>query len=78
MDKLDDIATKYNNSYHETIEMKPVDAKSNTCINSSNAVNDKDPKFKIDDVVRTSKYRTIFAKVYIPNCSEEVFLIKNV
>ena len=78
IDKLNDIANKYNNSYHETIKMKPVDAKPNTYINSSNAVNDKDPKSKIDDIVRTSKHKTIFAKIYIPDCSEEVFVIKNV
>ena len=47
--------------------MKPVDVKSNTYINSSKEINDKDPKIKIDDVVRISKYKNIFAKGYIPN-----------
>ena len=32
-DKLDDIVNKYNNKYHSTIKMKPVDLKSNTYIN---------------------------------------------
>ena len=59
IDKLDDIVNKYNNSYHITIKMKPVDVKSNTCINSSKEVNDKYPKFKIDDIVRISKYKNI-------------------
>ena len=39
--------------------------------------NDKDPKFKVGDHVRISKYKNIFAKGYAPNWSEEVFAIKN-
>ena len=34
-DKLDDIVNKYNDGYHCTIKIKPVDVKSNTYINSS-------------------------------------------
>ena len=30
VDKLDDIANKYNNTYRSTIKMKPVNVKSNT------------------------------------------------
>ena len=30
LDKLDEIVTKYNETYHGTIEMKSVDVKSNT------------------------------------------------
>ena len=32
IDKLNDIVNKYNNTYHSTIKMKPVDVTSNTCI----------------------------------------------
>ena len=78
IDKLDDIVNKYNNTYHSTIKMKPVDVKSNTYIDSSKEINDKDPKFKIGDIVRISKYKNIFAKGYVPNWSEEVFVIKKV
>ena len=39
---------------------------------------DKDPKFKVDDYVRISKYKNIFAKGYTPNWSEEVFVIEKV
>ena len=77
-DKLNDIVNKYNNIYHSTIKMKPVDVKSNTYIDSSKEINDKDPKFKIGDIVRISKYKNIFAKGYTPNWSEEVFVIKKV
>ena len=51
IDKLDDI-NKYNNTYHSTINMRPVDVKSNTYIISSKEVNDKDPTFKNSDIVR--------------------------
>ena len=74
VDKLDDIVNKYNNTYHSTIKMKPVDVKSNTYINSSKDINNKYPKFKIWDIVIISKYKNIFAKGYTPNWSEEVFL----
>ena len=40
--------------------------------------NDKDPEFQVGDHVRISKYRNIFAKGYIPNWSEEIFVIKKV
>ena len=33
IDKLDDIVNKYNNTYHNTIKIKPVDVKSYTYIN---------------------------------------------
>ena len=78
IDKLDDILNKYNNTYHSTIKMQPVDVKSSTYIDSSKEINDKDPKFKIGDIVRISKYKNIFAKGYVPNWSEEVFVIKKV
>ena len=78
-DKLDDIVNKSNNAYHNTIKMKPVDVKSNTYIDSSKEINEKDhPKFKIGDNVRISKYKNIFAKGYTPNWSEEVFVIKKI
>ena len=77
INKLDDTVNEYSNTYHRTIKMKPVDVKDNTYIDFKKEVNDKDPKFKVGDHVRISKYRNIFAKGYIPNWSEEVFVIKN-
>ena len=78
IDKLDDIVNEYNNAYHTTIKMKPIDIKDNTYINTDKEINDKDPKFKVGDRVRISKYKNIFAKGYTPNWSEEVFVIKKV
>ena len=58
--------------------MKPVDVRSSTFIDSSKEINDKDPKFKIGDIGRISKYKNIFAKGYVPNwCEyEEVLWLK--
>ena len=67
IDKLDDIVDEYNSTYHTTIEKKPIDVKDNTYINTGKETNDKDPKFKVDDRVRISKYKNIFAKGYAPN-----------
>ena len=65
--------------------MKPVDVKDkdNTYIgsmelHSKELHSNKDPKFKVGDHVRISKYKNIFVKGYTPNWSEEVFLIKKV
>ena len=54
------IVNKYNT--YCTIKMKPVDVKSNTYINSSKGINDRDPKYTIVDIVRISKYKNIVAK----------------
>ena len=78
IDRLNDIVNKYNNTYHITIKLKPVDVKSSTYIDSSKEINDKNPKFKIGDTVRISKYKNVFAKGYTPNWSEEVFVIQSV
>ena len=50
IDKLGDIVNKYNNTYYNTIKMKPVDVKSNTYSVSSKEINNKDPKFNIGDI----------------------------
>ena len=70
IDKLDNIGNKCNNIYHNTIKRKPVDVKSNTYIYSSKEINDNNPKYKVGDNVRISKYKNIFAKGYTPIWSE--------
>ena len=62
IDKLDDIVDEYNNTYHGTIKMKPIDVKDNTYINTSKEINNKDPKFKVGDYVRISKYKLFLLK----------------
>ena len=76
--KLDDTVSEYNNTYHRAIKMKPVDVKDNTYIDFKKEVNDKDPKFKVGDHVRNSKYKNIFAIGYRPNWSEEVFEVSKI
>ena len=61
INKLDDIVDEYNNTYR-TIKIKPVDVKDNTYIDIKEEINDEDPKFKVGDHVRISKYKNIFAK----------------
>ena len=58
--------------------MKPADVKSNTCIDSSENVDNKDRKCKIGDAVRILKYKNISAKDYHLNWSKEVFVIEKV
>ena len=76
IENLDYIINKYNNTYHRTIKVKPVDVKDNTYIDFCKEVPLKDPKFKVGDHVRISKYKNIFAVGYTPSWSERVFVIK--
>ena len=78
INKLDDIVKKYNNTYHTSIKIKPVDVKDNTYIDFKKEVNDKNPKFKVGAHVRISKYKNIFAKGHRPNWSEEIFVISKI
>ena len=55
VDKLGDIVITYNNLYHGTIKIMPVDVNLSMYINSNKEINDKEHKFKIGDFVRISK-----------------------
>ena len=72
IDKLYEIVNKYSNTYHSTIKIRLVNEKSSTYIDFNKKNNKENPKLKM---VRISKYKTIFAKCYIPNWSEEVSVI---
>ena len=78
IDKLDDIVNEYNSTYNSTIKMKPTDVKNNIYINIGKEVNDRNPKFKVGDHVRISKYKNNFGKGYTPNWFEEIFVIKEI
>ena len=58
--------------------MKPVDVKPSIYFDFKKENNKEDPKFKVGNHVRISKYKNIFAKGYVPNSSEEVFVLKKV
>ena len=66
IDKLDEIVNKYNNTYHRTYKMKPVDVNASIHIDFNKENNKEDPKLKVDDHVRISKYKNNFAKDYAP------------
>ena len=76
IDNLDDKVNKYNNIYHRTIKMKPVDINLSTYFDFNK--NKWDPKFEIGDILGISKYKNIFAKAYTRNWSGEVLVIKKV
>ena len=81
---LDKLTNEYNNSYHRSIKMKPINTslKSNEDIVRNNLYNfnitNKKPKFKINDKVRVSLLKNTFEKSYISNWSEEIFIIYNI
>ena len=75
---LDDIVNKYNNTVHRTIKMKPIDVMDDSYFEYNGNFNKNDPKFKVGDHVRISKYKNLFAKGYTPNWSEEVFVFSKI
>ena len=77
-DALDDTVDKYNNTYHSTIKMKPINVKDDSFAEYNEESNEKDPKFKVGDHVRISKYKNIFGKGYTLNWSEEIFVVKKI
>ena len=52
-DKLDDIANKCNNTYYRTIKMKPIDVNPSKNVDLNKENNNKGPKFKDSDHVRS-------------------------
>ena len=73
LDVLDDI-----NTVHRTIKMKPIDVTGNSYAEYNEDFNKKDPKFKVGDHCRISKYKNIFAKGCAPNWSEEAFVVSKI
>ena len=75
---LEDIVDEYNNTYHKTIKMKPIDIGDDSFAEYNEEPNEKDRKFKVGDHVRISKFKNVFAKGYTPNWSEEIFAVKKI
>ena len=72
---LDDIVNKYNNTVHTAIKIKTIDATSDSYAKYNEDFNERDPKFKVGDHARISKYKNIFAKGYTQNWSEGLMLL---
>ena len=75
-DALNDIVDKYNNTHHIAIKVKPINVKIDSFAKYNEESNEKDPIFKVNDHVKISKCKYIFAKGYAPNRSEEIFVVK--
>ena len=74
-DVLDDIVNKYNNTLHRTIKMKPVDLTSDSYAEYNEDSTEKDPKFKVGDRVRISKYKKTFLLKDILQIGQKKFLL---
>ena len=75
---LDAIVNIYNNTVHKTIKMNYRIPMIIPMLNTMKILIKKDPKFKVGDHVKTSKYKNIFAEGYTPNCSEKVFVVSKI
>ena len=81
---LDKLVNEYNNFYHRSIKMKPINAskKSNENIVRNNLYDfkytNKKSKFSIGDKVRISLLKNTFEKSYISNRSEEISIIDDI
>ena len=71
---LKKLVDQYNNTYHHSINKKPINA-DYSALTEKTEMNSKDPKFKVNDRVRITKYKNIFRKGYTENWSREVFII---
>ena len=74
-DVLDDIVNKYNNTLHRTIKMKPIDLTSDSYAEYNEDSTEKDPKFKVGDRVRISKYKKTFLLKDILQIGQKKFLL---
>ena len=73
-----DVLGHVNGTVHRTIKMKPIDVTSDSDAEYNEDSNEKDPKFRVGDHVRISKYKNTFPKGYTQNLSEEVFVVSNI
>ena len=77
-DVLDNIVNKYNKTVCKSIKMKPIDVTDDSYAKYNGSSNEKYPKFNVGDHVRIPKYKSIFAKGYTRNWSEEVFVVSKI
>ena len=73
IDKSGNMVYECNNTSHRAIKMKPVNVQASTCIDFGIENNRKDPRYKVGDHIRISKYKHIFEKCYALNWSEEYY-----
>ena len=73
-----DVVSKYNNTKHSAIKMKPINVGNNNKRVYIDEHNEKRSRFKVGDRVRISKFKNIFAKGYTPNWSKEIFIVDKI
>jgi hypothetical protein len=85
IDIVDDLVYNYNNTYHTSIKMTPIEGskKENESIVYKNLYGEfkmfhKRNKFKVGDKVRISKWKGTFEKGYLPNWTRELFTVSKV
>ena len=78
IDVLNDKVNKYNNTVHKTIKMKLIDVTGDSYVEYNEDSNKQGPKFEVNDHVRISNHKNIFVKGYVPNWSEEVFIVNEI
>ena len=74
-DVLDDIVNKYNNTLRRTIKTKPIDLTFDSYAEYNEDSTEKDPKFKVGDRVRISKYKKTFLLKDILQIGQKKFLL---
>ena len=77
-DVLDDVVNKYNNTWHNSIKMKPKDVPNDNIRVYIDEHNEKGARFNVGARVRISKFKNIFAKGYTPNWSREIFIVDKI
>ena len=73
-DVLDHVVNEYNN----TIKMKPKNVKDDNKRVYIDEYNKRSARFNVNDRVRISKFKNIFAKGYTPNWSREIFIVDKI
>ena len=73
IDKLDELVNKSNNTYHNTINLKPADVRDNVYINCTKKIHNENRKFKVGDHLRVSKYKKFLQK-FTPQIGLKKFL----
>jgi hypothetical protein len=83
---IQNLVDDYNNTYHRTIKMTPIEASRpensltvwHNIYGAYLAEKYGTPAYKVGQTVRISKYKSIFDKGYLPNYTEEFYKIKEV
>ena len=76
IDELGNIVNKYNNTYHSTINMKLVDVKSNTYIDSRKEINKKGPNLKIVTLLEYQNTKIFFQKFTLESVLKKMLWLK--